>query len=175
MVDTPKAQNYLYKTIEDFEEVVGCKVNETFKDGWVMARLTEEQVGIESPPESNGSVDICPHCKQKLPPVAAMLSIFFMSDGHYFIRLDGKTRTELKSQALAMLEREPYGLLGSVHILDQYGKGIRWHGYCAHAKSSTDVLHWENEVEKWLFSLDEDPEVRDLLSRGAVKQKTKVA
>jgi hypothetical protein len=53
MADTPKAQNYLYKTIEDFEEAVGCKVNETFKDGWVLARLTEEQVGIESPPESD--------------------------------------------------------------------------------------------------------------------------
>lgn len=32
--------NYMYKTVEDFESSVGYNVNDAFKDGFRMARLT---------------------------------------------------------------------------------------------------------------------------------------
>lgn len=33
-------QDYAYPTVEDYEEIVGFKVNEVFKMGWDMARTT---------------------------------------------------------------------------------------------------------------------------------------
>jgi hypothetical protein len=32
--------DYAYPTIEDYEEIVGFEVNDTFKMGWAMARTT---------------------------------------------------------------------------------------------------------------------------------------
>jgi len=37
---------YAYPEIEDFEQIVGYKVNDTFKDGWRMARTTNAQLGL---------------------------------------------------------------------------------------------------------------------------------
>lgn len=38
---------YAYKTIEEFEKYVGYKVNDTFRDGWNMARTTNRMLGIK--------------------------------------------------------------------------------------------------------------------------------
>jgi len=38
--------DYAYKTIEEYEETVGYKVNEAFRIGWAMARTTKAQLGI---------------------------------------------------------------------------------------------------------------------------------
>ena len=34
--------DYAYPTIEEYEEITGFKVNDTFKMGWVMARTTND-------------------------------------------------------------------------------------------------------------------------------------
>jgi len=50
-IDEPKKQDvpdYAYKTIEEYEELAGFKVNEAFKGGWAMARVTNEQLDIVS-------------------------------------------------------------------------------------------------------------------------------
>ncbi len=36
--------DYAYKDIEEFEEIVGYKVNNVFRDGWRMARSTNKQL-----------------------------------------------------------------------------------------------------------------------------------
>lgn len=36
--------DYAYKDIEEFEAIIECKVNDTFKDGWKMARTTNKQL-----------------------------------------------------------------------------------------------------------------------------------
>lgn len=38
---------YAYETIEDFEEIVGYKVNRAFRYGWEMARTTNKMLGID--------------------------------------------------------------------------------------------------------------------------------
>jgi len=40
--------DYAYASIEEFEEIVGYKVNDAFKDGWRMARTTNAMLGILS-------------------------------------------------------------------------------------------------------------------------------
>ena len=35
-----KSDDFMYADLDDFEKTVGYKVNNTFKDGWTMARLT---------------------------------------------------------------------------------------------------------------------------------------
>lgn len=40
------ADDYAYKTIEEFEEIVEYKVNEAFRAGWKMARLKNRHLGI---------------------------------------------------------------------------------------------------------------------------------
>ena len=39
---------FAYKNIEDFQFSMGFELNESFKQGWHMARLTEKQIGIPS-------------------------------------------------------------------------------------------------------------------------------
>lgn len=42
--DLPDAMpNYLYESIEEFENIVGYKVNQAFRDGWRMARTTNNK------------------------------------------------------------------------------------------------------------------------------------
>jgi len=36
--------DYVYKTIEEYEKIVGFKVNKAFKIGWDMARTTMKQL-----------------------------------------------------------------------------------------------------------------------------------
>ena len=38
--------NYAYSTMEEYESIVGFKVNDAFKMGWDMARTTNEMLGI---------------------------------------------------------------------------------------------------------------------------------
>jgi len=41
-------QDYAYETIKEFEDIVGHSVNEAFKIGWDMARITNSMLGIKS-------------------------------------------------------------------------------------------------------------------------------
>lgn len=41
-----KGNEYAYKTGEEYEEIVGYKVNEAFKIGWSMARMKNKHFGI---------------------------------------------------------------------------------------------------------------------------------
>lgn len=41
------ASDFAYATIEEFEEIVGYKVNEVFRNGWRMARTTNAQLGFK--------------------------------------------------------------------------------------------------------------------------------
>lgn len=45
---SPCSTDYAYASIEEFEEIVGYKVNEAFRDGWRMARTTNAMLGILS-------------------------------------------------------------------------------------------------------------------------------
>ena len=36
---------YAYKSIEEYEEIIGAKVSNTFRFGWTMARTTMEHLG----------------------------------------------------------------------------------------------------------------------------------
>jgi hypothetical protein len=45
---SPCSTDYAYASIEEFEEIVGYKVNDAFKDGWRMARTTNAMLGILS-------------------------------------------------------------------------------------------------------------------------------
>jgi hypothetical protein len=45
---SPCLTDYAYASIEEFEEIVGYKVNDAFKDGWRMARTTNAMLGILS-------------------------------------------------------------------------------------------------------------------------------
>jgi len=38
--------DYAYKTIEEYEEIVGHKVGDAFRIGWAMARTTNAHLGI---------------------------------------------------------------------------------------------------------------------------------
>ena len=38
----PQEPDYAYPTIEEYEELTGFKVNDTFRMGWVMARTTND-------------------------------------------------------------------------------------------------------------------------------------
>jgi len=44
----PCSTDYAYASIEEFEKIVGYKVNDVFKDGWRMARTTNAMFGILS-------------------------------------------------------------------------------------------------------------------------------
>lgn len=39
-------KTFAFKDIDEFEEIVGYKCNDVFKDGWRMARTTNKQIGI---------------------------------------------------------------------------------------------------------------------------------
>ena len=45
---TTGSTDYAYETIEEYEEIVGVKVNETFRIGWTMARTTNAILGMLS-------------------------------------------------------------------------------------------------------------------------------
>lgn len=38
--------DYTYKTVEDYEKILGHKVADPFRVGWQMARTTNAQLGI---------------------------------------------------------------------------------------------------------------------------------
>lgn len=116
------------------------------------------------------SEDLCPHCSQKMPPVATELSIFYMCDNHAFTRMTGTTEEELRNQAIEILEVYPYGMLCSATLLDKHGNEVRRHGISVHAKAKYDTEYWECEVEKWVDSIKSDPEVLNLLNAGKVRQ-----
>jgi hypothetical protein len=40
------ADSFAYSTIEEYEELVGFKVNEAFRIGWLMARTMNSHLGI---------------------------------------------------------------------------------------------------------------------------------
>lgn len=40
------AREYAYKTILEYEEIIGHKVNDAFRIGWDMARTTNAQLGV---------------------------------------------------------------------------------------------------------------------------------
>ena len=42
-------EQYAYGTVEVYEGYVGYKVNQAFRDGWDMARVTNGQLGITEP------------------------------------------------------------------------------------------------------------------------------
>lgn len=42
-----QVSTYAYKTIEEYEEIVGLKVNEAFRVGWQMARTTNAMLGVK--------------------------------------------------------------------------------------------------------------------------------
>jgi len=45
--DLPDAKpDFLYESIEEFENIVGYKVNQAFKDGWRIARTTNNKKKI---------------------------------------------------------------------------------------------------------------------------------
>ena len=39
-------EQYVYKNIAEYEEIVGYKTNEAFKTGWMMARVKNKHLGI---------------------------------------------------------------------------------------------------------------------------------
>jgi len=39
-------EDFAYPSVEEFEKIVGHKVNEAFKSGWIMARTTNKMLGI---------------------------------------------------------------------------------------------------------------------------------
>lgn len=39
-------EEYAYKTIEECEEILGYKVNETFRIGWTMARIKNKNLRL---------------------------------------------------------------------------------------------------------------------------------
>ena len=41
-----RGNEYAYKTIEEYEEITGFKVNEAFSIGWSMARCKNKHLGI---------------------------------------------------------------------------------------------------------------------------------
>lgn len=41
-----KGSKFAYESVEEFEKIVGYKVNSTFEDGWRMARMTNKILGI---------------------------------------------------------------------------------------------------------------------------------
>jgi hypothetical protein len=43
-VKKPTRPDYAYKTIEEYEKIGRFRVNEAFKDGWMMARVTMDQL-----------------------------------------------------------------------------------------------------------------------------------
>ena len=40
--------DFAYKDVDEFEEILGYKVNDTFKEGWRMARTTNSMLGISA-------------------------------------------------------------------------------------------------------------------------------
>jgi hypothetical protein len=38
--------DYAYKTVEEYESIVGFKVNQAFRMAWNLARITNQQLGI---------------------------------------------------------------------------------------------------------------------------------
>jgi hypothetical protein len=38
------ADSFAYSTIEEYEELVGCRVNEAFRTGWMMARTMNSHI-----------------------------------------------------------------------------------------------------------------------------------
>jgi hypothetical protein len=50
----PCKADYAYETIEDYEEIVGFKVNEAFWIGWWMARTTKATLDMPRRPGSEG-------------------------------------------------------------------------------------------------------------------------
>lgn len=52
--DQPTTDDFAYRTIEEYEQIVGFKVNEAFKLGWLMARTTNSQLaGLTEPQNGN--------------------------------------------------------------------------------------------------------------------------
>lgn len=53
--EKPYAEQFAYKSIEEYESLVGYKMNEAFKTGFMMGRITNGQLGITAPdPEPDG-------------------------------------------------------------------------------------------------------------------------
>ncbi len=48
--EIPFREKYAYETREEFEKLVGYKVNEVFKDGWSMARMKNKHFGFKEEP-----------------------------------------------------------------------------------------------------------------------------
>lgn len=46
--------DHAYKDIKEYEEIVGYEINDTFRDGWNMARATNKMLGIK---EDEAGVD----------------------------------------------------------------------------------------------------------------------
>ena len=44
----PQSKDFAYASIEEYESLVGFKVNESFRIGWEMSRITNAQLGISS-------------------------------------------------------------------------------------------------------------------------------
>ena len=46
--------DYAYETIEEYEEIIGQRVNEAFRIGWTMARTTNAMLGCLSNDDLSG-------------------------------------------------------------------------------------------------------------------------
>lgn len=58
--------DFAYPTLEAFEQIVGYKVNDTFKDGWRMARTTNAQLGITPNTAGDSACYRCATCGLEL-------------------------------------------------------------------------------------------------------------
>jgi len=53
-IEQQSSHDHLYDSIEEFEKIVGHSVDECFKQGWGMGRITKNQAGI---PEQSTTTD----------------------------------------------------------------------------------------------------------------------
>lgn len=77
-------------------------------------------------------------------------SFWFMKDDHTFIKPRGNNLEEIKNDLLRIAKKNPYGMICSVIIMEDYVKELRRVGKNAHVNEhgNVDLSEWYREVSK---------------------------